>query len=109
MALSRTHTYRFGYNDGVIVMSKRSWWKDLIALIFAGLISFMSYAVVISGEGVMPIAGVVITGMISILLIYGVDVQYVKVGRFELRMRQREDVTVEYDGDDGESNFERLE
>lgn len=67
----------------------RTWWKDLIALAFAGFITIMALAVVMEGNGITQVAGVVATGILSILLIFGVDVEYIKLGKFELKMRDR--------------------
>lgn len=65
-------------------MQRRPWWLQvifqLISFGFAGLVTVMAYSVVLETSGVLPIAATVIMGILAVLMIFGIQVEYIKIG-----------------------------
>lgn len=99
-------------------MQERPWWLQvifqLISFAFAGLVTIMAYSVVLETSGVLPIAATVVMGMMSVLMIFGVQVEYIRVGNWidigikTPNKRDRVDVSVEEQSQEqGEARNER--
>lgn len=96
MAVSNTNRLHLFGTECEYRMARRPWWLkiiyELISFAFAALVTVMAFAVVLETSGVVPIAATVIFGMFAVLMIFGVQVDYLRVGDFvEIGMSHPED------------------
>lgn len=84
MAVTRANQVRILGTECEFKMQRRPWWLQVIfqffSLAFAALVTIMAYSVVLETSGVIPIAATVIMGMLAVLMIFGVQVEYIRIG-----------------------------
>ena len=80
------------YCEGCVGMTKKPL-RHVVGLLFAGLIAAVGALGLLElgdGSGV-SVAGIVAISLLSLLLVYGIEIEYLRYGEFELRFSGDDD------------------
>jgi len=89
--MSTAQVYRFNYRGtrGELGMGALPVWKEILNYLFALLIFLMTLGTIATVNGAVPVASVVIIGILSVLYIFGGRVEYISYGDLHVELSQR--------------------
>jgi len=95
-------TYHFGTHRwrGECRVSDGTWWEQVLQYLYAFLLTVLVFGGIYGQTGSDPlaIAGMVVAGIIVVVLVFGVRLEHLKLGRFEIKFRERGDDRVRTNG-----------
>lgn len=107
MSTAQIYRWQFRDNVGEIGMAPLPLWKEIMNYLFAVLIFVMTVGTILTVNGAMPVASVVIVGILSVLYIFGGRIEYISYGQLHIEMSTDHPNIERMPDDTGESSTQK--
>jgi hypothetical protein len=88
MSTAQVYHFQFRNSRGELGMAPLPIWKEFLNYLFALLIFLMTLGTIATVDGPVPVASVVIVGILSVLYIFGGRVEYISYGDLHVELSQ---------------------